>query len=146
MMRNSLTAILLVFSLGACNGQQNSPMSESSTASQIEPKSSALIDSDSFERKLPEPGVQLIDVRTPGEYAAGYIGNATLLDISEYESFKTAIAELDKSKPVMVYCAAGGRSGQAAAYLSDQGFREVYDLKGGINSWRSAGKNITINK
>ena len=83
--------------------------------------------------------VQLVDVRTPEEYKAGHLEGARLIDYYESD-FAAQIAKLDKTKPVMVYCAAGGRSGSAASQLSKLGFKNVYDLSGGIRAWRSAGK------
>ncbi|MGR3811565.1 rhodanese-like domain-containing protein [Jiulongibacter sp. NS-SX5] len=71
---------------------------------------------------------QLLDVRTPGEWSAGKLQNSALIDYSN-SSFAQKIEELDKSKPVFVYCAVGGRSARAAAILKKAGFR-VYNLKG----------------
>lgn len=83
--------------------------------------------------------IQLVDVRTPEEFAAGHIDGARLMDF--YDSgFAAQLGKLDKSKPVAVYCAAGGRSGSAAEQLNKMGFKKVYDLAGGMRAWRSAGK------
>lgn len=83
--------------------------------------------------------VQLVDVRTPEEYAAGHIEGARLIDFYDTD-FAARIGKLDKSKPVMVYCAAGGRSASAAEQLNKMGFKKVYDLAGGMRAWRTAGK------
>ncbi len=83
--------------------------------------------------------VQLVDVRTPEEYAAGHIEGARLIDFYDTD-FAARIGKLDKSKPVMVYCAAGGRSASAAEQLNKMGFKKVYDLTGGMRAWRAAGK------
>ena len=56
---------------------------------------------------------QLIDVRTPEEFAKGYIDGALNVDINGPD-FKKHVATLDRSKPVMVYCLSGGRSSRAA--------------------------------
>jgi rhodanese-related sulfurtransferase len=56
------------------------------------------------------------------------------------QDFDSQIARLDKQKPVIVYCAAGGRSPQAAAKMSKMGFSKVYDYSGGMNDWKSKGK------
>ncbi len=143
MLRKSLLLILSVLSLGACTAQDGKPLPKSSEP-QFATAKPILADTESFENLLQTPGVQLIDVRTPSEYSSGYISNAKLVNIANYDEFKATVAKLDKAKPVMVYCAAGGRSNQAAAYLSDQGFGEVYDLKGGINAWKSNGKNLAL--
>ena len=61
------------------------------------------------------PDAQLIDVRTPGEYAGGYIKNAKNIDWNG-SNFDTQVAALDKNKPVLVYCLGGGRSKNAAFF------------------------------
>lgn len=86
-----------------------------------------------------DKSIQLIDVRTPEEYSAGHIEGARLMDYYE-PNFAAHLANLDKTKPVAVYCAVGGRSGSAAQQLSKMGFAKVYDLSGGMRAWRSAGK------
>ena len=80
-------------------------------------------------------GQQLIDVRTPREFNAGHIEGALNMDISN-SGFKTMLAEMDKEKPVYLYCRSGRRSASAAKMLNKMGFSEVYDLKGGILNWQ----------
>ena len=87
-----------------------------------------------FKKLMTKKGVQLIDVRTPQEYSNGKIGNAKNIDFYS-SSFKTDINKLDKSKPVLVYCHSGNRSGQAVNMMKSMGFTEVYDLKGGWSNW-----------
>lgn len=77
---------------------------------------------------------QLVDVRTQGEFNERHIPNATLMNINE-PGFQEVINTLDKSKPVLVYCLSGGRSSNAAGIMKDAGFKEVYNLKGGIMEW-----------
>ncbi len=79
----------------------------------------------------------LIDVRTPDEFSKGHLQNAVNIDWNG-DSFDQEIAKLDKSKPVFVYCLSGGRSGQAASRMRTDGFKEVYELQGGIMKWRGA--------
>lgn len=80
---------------------------------------------------------QLIDVRTPGEYAGGYINNAQNIDWNGSD-FDTKVAALDKNKPVLVYCLGGGRSKKAAAKLNTMGFKKVIELDGGYLAWSKA--------
>lgn len=87
------------------------------------------------------PNEQLIDVRTPEEYQTGHLPHATLVNFKD-KNFREEMAQLDKSKPVMVYCAAGGRSTAAAALLEELGFPEVYELEGGFTRWREAGQEV----
>jgi len=78
--------------------------------------------------------IQLIDVRTPKEYNEGHIENALLIDFFS-EDFKTKVQELNKNKPVYLYCKSGTRSGKSSKILADLGFTEIVDLKGGFMAW-----------
>ena len=81
---------------------------------------------------------QLIDVRTPEEYAVDKINDAKNINWNG-DNFVSEVEKLDKSKPIFVYCKVGGRSAQAAYKLSQLGFKEIYDLDGGIMKWNAAG-------
>lgn len=94
---------------------------------------------DVFEQKMNEPNVQLVDVRTAGEYAEGHIAEATNIDVLQ-DDFQQKVASLDKEKPVMVYCKMGGRSAKAAGILKEMGFKDVTDLEGGYTAWKAANK------
>lgn len=85
--------------------------------------------------------VQLIDVRTPKEYAEGYIKGALNIDFRN-ENFEELILKVDKTKPVAVYCAKGGRSGKCSEFMKNAGFTKIYDLDGGITEWKFKGKEI----
>ncbi|MEP0366519.1 MAG: rhodanese-like domain-containing protein [Cyclobacteriaceae bacterium] len=85
--------------------------------------------------------LQLIDVRTPQEYDAGHIKNATLINIQDPE-FESKMNQLNKEKPVMVYCAVGGRSSRAVALIKDMGFSKVYNYKGGMKDWAASGMEM----
>ncbi len=87
-----------------------------------------------FKKAIDKKGVQLVDVRTPGEFSQGHIEGAANIDV-EAAGFKEAVAGLDKNKPVAVYCRKGGRSHTASLILKEMGFRKVYDLKGGYTAW-----------
>ena len=88
-----------------------------------------------FSLLMKKSGVQLIDVRTSREFSNGFITGAKNIDYNG-DSFEKQIKKLDKNKPVLVYCAAGGRSENAAELLKEWGFKEVYDLIGGYNGWK----------
>ena len=68
----------------------------------------------------------VIDVRTPGEYAAGHIAGAQNIDV-EAADFGSKIALLDKEAAYLVYCHAGRRSGMAAAQMASAGFTDIAD-------------------
>ena len=81
---------------------------------------------------------RLIDVRTPEEVAGGVINCADNYDFYDAD-FSQRIAELDRNQPIFVYCAVGGRSGQATKVFKDAGFKTVYNLDGGIRGWAGSG-------
>lgn len=100
---------------------------------------------DEFEKKLSEsPDAQIADVRSEGEFSGGHLKGAMNLDWNGERFYEMAIA-LDKSKPVFVYCQAGGRSAAASKKFQEMGFTEVYDMKGGMTAWNSAGKSVEKN-
>lgn len=82
------------------------------------------------------PDLQVLDVRQPGEYAAGHIAGARLIPLPELGS---RAKELDVERPVLVYCAIGGRSRVAAQMLAAKDFDRVLNLKGGFKAWNGPG-------
>lgn len=90
-----------------------------------------------FKAKMSEfKDYQLIDVRTPGELEGGKIEGSVNIDFHD-SAFKEKIAELDKSKPTLVYCAGGVRSAKAAQQMNEMGFTYVIDLDGGYGAWEN---------
>jgi len=79
----------------------------------------------------------ILDVRTPDEFLKGHLVNATNINWNGND-FKNEVEKLDKSKPIYVYCLAGSRSEAAAKKMREIGFKEVYELEGGIMKWRGA--------
>ncbi len=79
--------------------------------------------------------IQLVDVRTPAEWEKGIIKNAIKIDVTSSNFQNKALKELDKTKPVYLYCRSGGRSLIAAETLLEKGF-EVYNIEGGYMQWQ----------
>ena len=102
---------------------------------------SGVLGPEEFEKLISDSNVQLVDVRTPMEFQQGYIENALLIDFYE-EDFKSRVNNLDKNRPIAVYCAVGQRSYSAYEYLLENGFKSVHHLDGGINAWIAARKPI----
>lgn len=97
---------------------------------------------DAFEQQLKQtPAGQLVDVRTPGEFGGGHLVGAKNLDYRN-PAFAQTLAQLDKSKPVFVYCLSGGRSSDAAKLMREQGFAKVYELEGGYLKWTTKMKPV----
>jgi len=127
-----LSLITLTFLLISCQGQTS--------------ESVKTIDSDTFAQKLKSiENPQLMDVRTPEEYIEEHIPNATNINWNGAD-FVSKAEKLDKSKPVFVYCKSGGRSAQAASKLSSLGFKEVYNLEGGMMKWNASGNSTPSDK
>ncbi len=87
------------------------------------------------------PPAQLIDVRTPDEWATGYIAGAVHMPL---ESFMSYAGELptDKAANLVVYCKGGHRGNMVATMLRTLGYTNVRNISGGIGGWTTAGLAI----
>jgi rhodanese-related sulfurtransferase len=83
-------------------------------------------------RNLVARGARLLDVRSPGEFAMGHIQGAENVPV---DTITTASAAWRRDAAIVVYCATGARSYEAAQYLAAHGFTKVYNLKAGIVAW-----------
>jgi rhodanese-related sulfurtransferase len=83
--------------------------------------------------------VFILDVRTQEEYDAGHIRGSMLIPV---QVLKERLDEIPKDKKILVYCRTGGRSTQASQILIDNGFKAVYNMKGGIVDWTGAGYEV----
>ena len=120
-----ITFIYLSIILSSCQAQTS--------------KNIQLLEAPAFAEKIKNtPNAQILDVRTPQEFAGDHIENAKNINWLNAD-FATNATTLDKTKPVFVYCKAGSRSNKAAAKLAEMGFTTIYDLQGGILKWEAAG-------
>ena len=87
-----------------------------------------------FSDSISHPGIQLVDVRTPGEYAAGNIPGSMNIDVMTGHFGEEASSLLDKGRTVALYCRSGNRSKNAAGMLSMMGYN-VVELDGGYDAW-----------
>jgi len=94
-----------------------------------------------YEAVYSEDSVQLVDVRTSEEYLESHLKGAQNICVTNND-FKEKIKTLDRDKPVYLYCKMGGRSARAAKILKEMGFKKVYDMDGGITSWKE--KNLMV--
>jgi len=81
----------------------------------------------------------LVDVRSPEEFQGGSLPGATLIP---FWDFAKGRYDLPKDKPILLICAVGGRSLACGQLLAAQGYREVYNLKGGLDAW--AGQRVPL--
>jgi len=83
--------------------------------------------------------IGLYDVRTPAEIAAGIIPGTAAMPLTV---LPMRMQEIPKDKKVILYCRTGARSAQACMYMGQQGFDNLYNLRGGIISWAQLGLKI----
>lgn len=120
---------LLLIAVAGCIGQDAGDVSVSYidvSASQAK----EMIDSGEF---------FLLDVRTQEEYDEGHISGSTLIPV---EVIGSRLDELPEDMKILVYCRSGIRSAQASQVLVDNGFEQVYNMKGGINEWMNSGYEV----
>ncbi|MBQ3254285.1 MAG: rhodanese-like domain-containing protein [Rikenellaceae bacterium] len=92
------------------------------------------MDNAEFATLIADTTVQLVDVRTPAEFAAGHIPEAKNIDVRGDNFDREVKATLSKERPVAVYCRSGARSKTAARRLAAMGYR-VYELNTGFMNW-----------
>jgi thioredoxin len=117
--------LFLSISIFSCQGQTS--------------KNIVNLDPKAFSEKIKATSnAQIIDVRTPEEFTSEHIDNAINVNFLAGD-FVSNVQKLDKSKPVFLYCKIGGRSSKAATKLAELGFKNIYNLEGGILKWEAAG-------
>lgn len=99
------------------------------------------LDVQQFAQKMESPEVIVLDVRTDAELQAGFIPNARQINYRN-ANFEQQIEALDKSKTYLVYCHSGNRSAKSCALMSQKGFKNLFNLAGGISAWKDAQKEI----
>lgn len=120
-MRKLLLAGFASFLLTACTSQETAHYK--------------ILVADQYEQAITDQNVQIIDVRTADEFADGHVKGAKNINIQN-KNFELIANDLDKEKPVYIYCRSGMRSAKAGKALEEMGFKEIYDLKGGILAWK----------
>lgn len=81
------------------------------------------------------PDAIVLDVRTQSEFEAGHLPGAIHMDYFGPDLIEQMDA-LDKNKPYLVYCRSGRRSVRVCVLMRNSGFKEVYNLDGGIKAWQ----------
>ena len=100
------------------------------------------VSADQLNDMLRDGGAQLIDVRTPVEFAAGHVAGARNAPIYELRQALGSLA-LDPNRPVVAICATAHRSPPAVRLLRAAGYKNATQLKGGMLSWIAARRPIT---
>jgi rhodanese-related sulfurtransferase len=113
--------LVLFIGLTSCNSQVNKKINT--------------INFETLNQNVIGKDVQFIDVRTEKEYDAGHIDDAININVSDESDFIKRIQELDKNKPVYIYCHSGGRSNKASKIMEELGFTGIYDYSDGWSTW-----------
>ena len=127
-MKNVLICFLLFTNI-FCNAQNNNAEKKQ-------------VDASEFEKGIAQQGVQVLDVRTSGEFRSGHIAHALQANWLDKKEFTERIQYVNQDQPVYIYCQVGGRSAAAANWLRNNGYEKVIELSGGINAWRSQSKPV----
>lgn len=88
--------------------------------------------------KLQADGVPIVDVRTPSEFSASHIPGSVNVPMDQLDA---ASATWNPNEPILLYCATGARSSNAAELLKARGFSKVYNLTAGIVAWDGPTEN-----
>lgn len=89
-----------------------------------------------FQKQMKKKNTVVLDVRTPEEYKAGFIGDAVNYNVMDSLAFVNTVSSLDKNKKYLLYCKSGRRSGKALVMMKNMGFRRIHHLKGGVTEWK----------
>lgn len=119
----ALIAVALVVSVAAC--------SSASAATED-------VNVQEFASVIEGPGIVILDVRTPEEFAQGHIAGSININV-ESPDFTSKVEQLDKSQTYAVYCRSGRRSGVATQQMESLGFTSLYNMDGGVIDWAGAG-------
>jgi phage shock protein E len=116
-------------------------------AAQKSPDASVVtnVDAKQFIDLLSKNDGVLIDLRTPAEIEKGFIKGSKMIDFTD-KNYEQEFAKLDKNKTTYIYCAGGGRSGSAAEYMQEHGFKKVVNLQKGFNDWKKQGLSVEMKK
>lgn len=128
-----VSLVVVAFALVGCS-RENPPAPAPTNANQA----AALPDRDpALAKKLVSEGAVLLDVRTVEEYAERHLDKSVNIPIDKLNAQMSEVEKLtsgDKTKPIVVYCQAGGRAGRAKTLLAAAGYTQVTNL-GGIDAW-----------
>lgn len=132
-MRNIISILALSVGLVACNAQSTGEAGADAAFQDINVEKA--------QQMIQEEDPLIIDVRTPDEFASGHIEGAQLLDFYSGD-FEEGLEKLPKDDTILVYCHSGNRSGKTMARMKELGFEKVYNLEGGMSSWKRTGKPV----
>lgn len=143
----SAAAAALIASMGlaGCSSDDSAASTETTVqgpAAVVEaPDAPTRVGVEEFAGVVASPGVTIVDVRTPEEYAQGHIEGAVNIPV-EYPDFMDRVSELDTEGTYAVYCRSGNRSQPAVAGMASVGITGIYELESGTTGWTSEGQPL----
>jgi rhodanese-related sulfurtransferase len=136
MMKYILVVFMLPFFLYSCQAKSAQTATDT-TKLETEIKTTIDLDLNGVKNLIQtKKDLIILDVRTPAEVSEGVIPNAIIINIADPE-FDKKVSALDKSKEVLVYCKAGGRSAKACKVMESKGFKALYNMKDGYDGWKN---------
>lgn len=130
----SVSLIIGVVLVGGCTGNEAQTVTETQIIEVVTPQEAFNM----IESNRNNPDFVIIDIRTPEEFAEGYIEGAINIDYYS-ATFEDELDSIDKNKMYLIYCQWGNRSGATLATMEGLKFMEVYDIKSGIEAWLAEG-------
>jgi rhodanese-related sulfurtransferase len=137
-------ALLVTATIGLAGCSSDSAADATGASSQVPgatvtvPDSPERVDAVRFAEVVSAPGAQIIDVRTPEEFAEGHLEGAVNMNVQGAD-FAAQISSLDPAGLYAVYCRSGNRSQAAVAAMADGGLSGIFELETGIVGWQEAG-------
>ena len=93
---------------------------------------------DLIDKHVGDSDFAVLDIRTPGEFQAGHLKNAILIDFYS-QTFADQLSRLDKEKKFLIYCRSGNRSARSLEIFKKLKFQKIYHMANGISTWNSEG-------
>jgi len=133
--------VVAAIALTGCTATAGAPGTTAAGAASSSGALAETLDADAFAALVATPGVVVLDVRTPEEFAQGHLEGALNIDVSAPD-FADRVGELDRAATYAVYCRSGNRSATALAEMAALGFTDAHHLAGGIGAWQRAGHPV----
>jgi len=134
----AVAALALTAPLTACSSTDTEAVAAPVDVIVEAPTAPERVDAAMFSEVVTTPGVTIIDVRTPEEFAQGHIQGAVNYNV-QGPDFANQIMGLDPAGVYAVYCRSGNRSQPAITQLSNIGINSIFELEPGIIGWENAG-------
>jgi rhodanese-related sulfurtransferase len=131
--------IMAMLALGKASiAETDTAIEETQVIKNVSPQEAHVL----IEKNNKNPDFVILDVRTPEEFSEGHIEDAVNLDFYS-DNFEEELEKLDKNKTYVTHCRSGSRSAKTLNLMKELGFKEAYNITGGIVQWESEGLPTT---